>query len=200
MQKTPGSILALPQMCPSDVCAGLSVKSQVNHTVFIVMVQRWSLMSVSVSSCHSLHLCCCCCLDEVLSLSHTSSHRTLCLWQGVCLCMCRSVCQYMWHTHLMWALTFSENNLNQMYPHKAASHSQRDRRESARRDLQSFASFCLPTFRHFLESAPRVGTGNKSSQNSQLSGVLTERQHCLPGRLSTAALAERPGWVVIVFA
>lgn len=73
----------------------------------------------------------------------------------------------MWHTHLMWALTFSENNLNQMYPHKAASHSQRDRRESARRDLQSFASFCLPTFRHFLESAPRVGTGNKSSLSTE---------------------------------
>ncbi len=40
----------------------------------------WCRGDPSVSSCHSLHLCCCCCcLDEVLSLPHTSSHRTLCL-------------------------------------------------------------------------------------------------------------------------
>ena len=73
--------------------------------VLVVLVQRWSLMCLSVSSCHFLHLCCCCCIDEVLSLHHTSSHRTLCLWQGVFECL-----WYMWRKYVMWAHGFSEHD------------------------------------------------------------------------------------------
>lgn len=55
------------------------------------------------------------------------------VYDRVCVCVCVGACGT-----CIWCgpFTFSENNLNQMYPHKAASRSQRDRRESARRDLQ----------------------------------------------------------------
>ncbi len=132
-----GSLTLLSLRCahlpaPCAGCESVRVEAaMLCGAVFVVMVQRWSLVSLSASSCHSLHLCCCCCLDEVLSLPHTSSHRTLCLWQGVCVCARVCVCvraQCVYSACMSVSNTFgtciwcgprgfSEYDLNRMYLH-----------------------------------------------------------------------------------
>lgn len=88
-----------------------SATASSRSTVFVVIVLRWSLVSVSVRSCHSLHLCCCYCFHKVLSLTHFLPQDPLFLTGCVC------VCVHLIHVASCDVGKFWEDDLSRTCPH-----------------------------------------------------------------------------------